>query len=356
MPRTATPLLLTVEQRTELERQSRATALPARQVFRARLLLGLAEGLTNAQVAAQLSTREATVSKWRGRFVRQGLSGLQDAPRSGRPPRYSGEDTERLLAQLDQAPPPGYSRWTGALLAQALGDLSERQVLRVLAANGLNLRRSHSWCVSTDPEFTAKAADLVGLYLAPPENAVVLCVDEKPQIQALERAQGYLRLPNGRALTGFSHEYKRHGTSNLFGALEVATGRLVHQHTKRRRRREFLAFMNRVVAAYPDQEIHVILDNLNTHKPKRDRWLARHPEVHFHYTPTHACWLNMIEVWFSILSRAALQGASFTSPGQLRQAIDDFVEAYQETATPFEWTKEVVYQSHPKKRYADLRR
>ena len=160
------------------------------------------------------------------------------------------------------------------------------------------------------PGICPKSTDIVGLYLDPPENAIVICVDEKPGIQALERAQGWLRLPNGKSLHGYNHEYKRHGTTTLFAALEVATGQVKTGHFKRRRRREFLTFMNEVVAAYSDQQIHVILDNLNTHKPKKDRWLPRHKKVHFHYTPTHASWLNQAEIWFSILSRSALQGAS----------------------------------------------
>ena len=186
--------------------------------------------------------------------------------------------------------------------------------------------------MSTDPEFARKAADIVGLYLDPPRNAVVLCVDEKPHIQALERAQGWLRLPNGRALTGFSHHYKRHGTTTLFAALDVATGQVQTGHFRRRRRREFLDFMHEVAGTYPDQELHVVLDNLNTHKPKDDRWLRRRPHVHFHFTPTYASWLNQVECWFSILSRRALKGASFTSPQGLRAAIDGFTQAYNQEA------------------------
>ena len=173
-----------------------------------------------------------------------------------------------------------------------------------------------SWCLSSDPEFAAKAADIVGLYLDPPDHAIVLAVDEKPAIQALERAQGYLKLPNGRSLHGQAHEYKRRGTTTLFAALEVATGAIQAKHTKRRRRLEFLDFMNEVVADHPDQQIHVILDNLKTHKPKRDLWLARHDNVHFHFTPTHASWLNQVEIWFSILARSTLDGANFTSVPQ----------------------------------------
>jgi transposase len=255
---------------------------------------------------------------------------------------------------LDEPPPKGYATWNGRLVAERLGDVSPDYVWKVLRLRGIHLQRQRSWCVSTDPEFAQKAADIVGLYLDPPENAVVLCVDEKPHIQALERAQGWLKLPNGQALNGYSHAYKRHGTTTLFAALEVATGLVKTQHFNRRRRREFLAFMNEIVAQYPDQEIHVILDNLNIHKPKRDRWLSCHPNVHFHYTPTHASWLSMIEIWFSILERAALRGASFTAPRQIRQAIDRFEEVYNETAAPFEWTKRIVRPVGLKKHYSQL--
>jgi len=208
--------------------------------------------------------------------------------------------------------------------------------------------------VSTDPQFAQKAADIVGLYLEPPENALVICVDEKPAIQALERAQGWLRLPDGKAMRGFSHEYKRHGTTTLFAALEVATGLVQADHYPRRRRREFLDFMNEVITGCDEKEIHVVLDNLNTHKPKRDNWLKRHPHVHFHYTPTHASWLNQIECWFSILWRQALQGASFTSAHHVRQAIDKFIAAYNPQATPFEWHKKILNPVGLKHHYADL--
>src|SRR5918994_423617 len=185
-----------------------------------------------------------------------------------------------------------------------------------------------SSCISTDPCFAQKAADVVGLYLNPPENAMVLCVDEKPPIQALERAQRRLKLPNGKALTGFNHEYKRHGTTTLFAALDLATGLIRAGHYRRRRRVEFLDFMKGLLAQYPGQELHVILDTLNTHKFKQDRWLMRHRHVHLHFIPTHASWLNQVEVWFSILVSHALAGASFTTPGQVRERIDSFVAAH----------------------------
>jgi transposase len=316
-------------------------------------VLAAAEGLENKTIAQQLETREATVCKWRGRFARSRIQGLQDAPRTGKPPKYDLSTEKQILEVLDEDPPKGYATWDGPLVAKRMG-ISEHYVWRVLRKYDISLARRRSWCISTDPEFAAKAAAIIGLYLNPPENAVVLCVDEKPAIQALERMQGWLRLPNGKALTGFNHEYKRHGTSTLFAALEVATGMVETGHFKRRRRREFLAFMNAIVAQHPDREIHVVVDNLNTHKPKNDRWLSKHRNVHFYYTPTHASWLSQVETWFSILWKKALRGASFTSVAQLRKAIDNFIEAYNETAQPFEWKATEVKQVAPKRKYSDL--
>lgn len=353
--RHATPIDLTAEERGTLENWVRASTTEQRLVLRARLILAAAEGATTTALAQRFEVRPATVSQWRGRFAAQRLVGLQDRPRPGPRQRYGAEVEKRILALLDQPPPSGYASWSGRLMARALGDVSARQVWRVLARQRISLQRRRSWCVSTDPQFAAKAADLVGIYLAPPDNAVVLCVDEKPSIQALERAQGYLRLPNGQALKGFNHEYEPHGTTTLFAALDVSTGRVRTGHYTRRRRREFLDFMNEVVAEYPDREIHVILDNLSTHKPKRDRWRTRHPRVNWHYTPTHASWLNQIELWFSILTRQALRGASFTSPRQVREAIDRFVVAYNAQAAPFEWQKGEVHNVGLKQYYGQLR-
>jgi transposase len=205
-------------------------------------------------------------------------------------------------------PPISTSTGTSPLIARALGNVHEQYVWRFLRAQKIDLAGRKTWCVSHDPEFAAKAAEIVGLYLDPPKGALVVAVDEKPHIQALERAQGYLKLPNGRALGGQAHDYRRHGTSTLFAAFDIANGKVIARHYKRRRRIEFLDFMNRVVATHPGREIHVILDNLNTHKPKRERWLARHKNVHLHFTPTHASWLNQVECWFSILGGASLRG------------------------------------------------
>lgn len=332
----------------------RSGSMEQRAVQRARIILMLDQGRSNLEIAELLDIRSATVSKWRTRFGRDRLRGLCDAPRSGQPRKYDEETERRILAVLDEPPPEGHSTWTGTTVARRLGDVTEAHVWRVLRRYKIHLRRRRSWCISTDPEFARKAADIIGLYLDPPQNAMVLCVDEKPHIQALERAQGWLKLPDGRALTGYSHNYKRHGTTTLFAALEVSTGQVKTGHFNRRRRREFLQFMNEVAADYKGREIHVVLDNLNTHKPKNDQWLSRNTNVHFHYTPTHASWLNQIEIWFSILTRRALQGASFTSPEQLREAIDRFVRVHNRHAAPFEWRKTEVGSKTPKAKYADL--
>jgi transposase len=344
------------DERKALEKWFRSSTTEQRLVLRSKIILLAADGLTTKEISKRLEVRPATVSEWRTRFAAKRLEGLQDAPRPGKPKRYDDNTEFRILKQLDEDPPPGHATWTGNLVAKALGDVSDHQVWRVLRKHGIHLQRRHSWCISTDPQFAEKAADIVGLYLSPPENAVVISVDEKPAIQALERAQGYLKLPNGKAIAGYNHEYRRHGTTTLFAALNIATGQVKAGHYNRRRRREFLDFMNSVVSEYPEKEIHVVLDNLKTHKPNNDKWLARHKNVYFHYTPTHASWLNQIEIWFSILTRRALRGSSFISVKQLRKAITDFVQSYNKDAAPFEWKKTKVKAIPLKQSYADLRK
>ncbi len=354
MRKPGTTIVLTTEEKQKLEETTHTRTAPYRAVQRARIILLAAEGMGNTAIALEVGLTRATVVLWRQRFAKSRLDGLQEVPRPGPKPRYDKDTERRIVAQLDTPSPTGHSGWTGKLVAQALGDVSSHQVWRVLRKHGIHLQRRRSWCVSTDPEFTQKAADIVALYMHPPENALVLSVDEKPAIQALERAQGWLRLPNGDSLRGFSHEYKRHGTTTLFAALEVTTG-LVHTgHYRRRRRREFLDFMNRIVAQYPEQELHVVLDNLNTHKPRHDRWLSRHPNVHFHYTPTHASWLNQVECWFSILWRQALRDLSANSVRDVCKAIDTFTQVRNEDAVPFEWTKQIVYPGHLNHTYSQL--
>lgn len=337
------------DERAVLEARLRAPTTEQRHVLRARIVLLAADGEASRAIARELGIMPRTASLWRIRFAEAGLDGLADRPRPGgraSSAKYNASSDARILALLDQLPPAGHARWTGKLLAAALGDVSDQYVWRFLRAQKIDLDGRKSWCVSDDPEFVAKSAEIVGLYLDPPEGALVLSVDEKPHIQALERAQGYLKLANGRTLTGQSHDYKRHGTTTLFAALNVATGEVKAAHYRRRRRIEFLDFMNSVLADYHGREIHVVLDNLNTHKPKRDLWLARHPNVHFHFTPTHASWLNQVEIWFSILSRGALHGVSFTSPKQVRDQIDAFLASYNDRATPFSWRAAIVHQKH----------
>lgn len=350
----ATPIVLTEQERSALEAVIRSPKTEHGIVERARVVLLAAQGRSTRSIASELGTWPGRVSRWRTRFAAQRLAGLHDLPRPGATPRYGDDTDKRILALLDQPPPAGYGRWTAPLLSRELGDVSDQYIWRFLRANKIDLAARKSWCQSDDPDFVAKAADIVGLYLDPPQDAIVLAIDEKPHIQALERAQGYLKLPNGRALSGRSHDYKRNGTSTLFAALEVATGQVTTGHYKRRRRVEFLDFMNGIVADYPAKEIHVIIDNLSTHKPKRDRWLARHPNVRFHFTPTYSSWLNQIEIWFSILQASSLAGASFTGIQQLRDHIDAFVQSYNTRAVPFVWTKTVVHQKTLKSRFSDL--
>ena len=352
--RDATPIVVSAQERTALETWVRAPTTEQRLVERARIVLLAADGMASRAIAREVGCARGVVSRWRVRFARDRLAGLADAPRSGKPRCYGEDADRRILALLDRPPPAGFARWTAPLLAKELGDVSDQHIWRFLRAQRIDLAGRRSWCLSNDPEFAAKAADIVGLYLDPPENAIVLAVDEKPAIQALERAQGYLKLPNGRSLHGQAHEYQRRGTTTLFAALEIATGQIKAKHTRRRRRLEFLDFMNEVVGDHPDRAIHVILDNLKTHKPKRDLWLARHKNVHFHFTPTHTSWLNQVEIWFSILARSTLEGASFTSVHQLRQAIDAFIARYNQHAAPFRWRKAEVHPKHLASRITDL--
>jgi transposase len=231
---------------------------------------------------------------------------------------------------------------------------SVHAVWRVLRQEGICLQRQRSWCVSTDKEFAAKAANIVGLYLNPPENALVISVDEKPSIQALERATGYVETDNSKIVRGCKSTYKRHGTLNLFAALQVATGLIQTSTTTLKRREEFLQFMDQIVAETPvDRQLHVVLDNYCTHK-KCDAWLALHPNVHFHFTPTSASWLNQVEIWLGIMSRKALRGASFKNVTELRQAIEAFIAAYNPKAKPFKWRKREVKGSQSRNTIVNL--
>jgi transposase len=326
----------------ELERLSRSRTEETRLVERAKIILACLSGKRNDVIALDRKTLPATVGVWRKRFAAEGLPGLHDKERSGKPPTYPATELKlRIIAKLEEPPPVGLATWDGGSLAQAL-KVSDDAVWRILRKEGIQLRRHRSWCVSTDPEFAVKSADIIGLYLAPPEMALVLCVDEKPSIQALERTTGYVKTSSGKIVRGLKSTYKRHGTINLFAALDVATGAVQSKTTTTKKRPDFQAFMDEIVTTVPGgKDIHVILDNYCTHK-KNDDWLKEHPNVHFHYTPTSASWLNQVEIWFGIFSRKALSGASFTSTEQLVQAIEAFVERHNETAHPFVWRKREV--------------
>lgn len=342
MSRTAAAIHCTAEDRKELERLSKSRTDEARRVERAKLVLQCLAGRRNDEVAAEFGIQAATVGIWRKRFASEGLAGLNDRARSGKPPVYPAPELrQRILRQLEAPPPAGLAGWDGGTLAQAL-DVSDDAVWRVLRKEGIQLRRHRSWCVSTDPEFAAKAADIIGLYLSPPQNALVLSVDEKPSIQALERKTGYVCTSSGKIVRGLKSTYKRHGTVNLFAALNVATGVVQSKTTATKKRPDFQSFMDEVVAEVAEsKEIHVILDNYSTHKKNHD-WLAKHPNVHFHFTPTSASWLNQVEIWFGILGRKTLSGASFTSTEQLTQAIEAFIATHNQNAAPFVWRKREV--------------
>ena len=354
MPRVAVALSCTADVMAELERLSRTRSGEVRMAERARIVLACLRGMRNDEIARKMSLRPNTVGRWRQRFAARGLAGLRDEPRSCKPAKYGVDLRDRILAQLELAPPAGMASWDGGSLAAALG-VSDDAVWRVLRKQGIQLQRHRSWCVSTDPEFAAKAADVIGLYLNPPQNALVLSVDEKPSIQALERTRGYVQTSSGKIVQGMKSTYKRHGTVNLFAALEVATGVIRGKTTQTKKRADFQAFLEEVIADQPaERQIHVILDNLSTHK-KNDDWLAAHPNVTFHFTPTSASWLNQVEIWFGIFQRKTLNNASFCSTEQLVEAIHAFTAAYNENAAPFVWRKREVRGAQLRNTIVNLR-
>jgi len=341
MPRMAKRIERSKEDRQAVEALARSRTEESRLVERAKMVLGCWDGHAVSEVAESLGVRPNKVILWRDRFIADGVAGLRDRARSGKPRRYDAAFRGRLLELLETPPPAGQACWDGAALARRLG-ASDDAVWRVLRREGICLSRQRSWCVSTDPQFAAKAADIVGLYLNPPENALIVSVDEKPSIQALERAHGYVQTDNGRIVRGFKSTYKRHGTLNLFAALVIASGAIHAKTTAQKRRVEFLEFMDGLLADLPgEREIHVILDNYCIHK-RNEAWLAVHPNVYFHFTPTSASWLNQVEIWFGIMSRKALRGGSFKSIEELRAAIEAFIAAYRPQAKPFVWRKREV--------------
>jgi transposase len=341
---------------TELKRIANSQSSEIRLVRRARIILGCIDGKQLTEIANENNEQIDVIIKWRDRFMENGIKALHDAPRTGKPVTYGDEWKAAVLAKLDEKPPNGQARWDGPTLASEL-NTSEDAVQRFLQKEGIQLSRIRTWCISTDPEFTAKAADIVGLYLNPPENAIVISVDEKPSMQALSRTTGIIKTTDGKIVSAIKSTYKRNGTQNLFAALEVATGIIHGQTTKTKKRVNFLSFMNDIVKELPiddTTEIHVILDNYCIHK-RCDDWLESHPNIYFHYTPTSASWLNQIEIWFNIMTRKVLRGASFDSVTALSESIQAYINAYNETAKPFIWKKREVSGSQIKDILSNLR-
>jgi len=341
MPKRAPVPTCTADVKQKLYEYSSSRTSEARLVERAKIIISLMDGNSIVATANKFDIRPNTVIDLRRRFEQNGIDGLFDRPRSGKPPEYGKDFRDSVLKLLESDPPDGLATWDGPTVAKRLNSSADA-VWRVLRKEGICLQRQRSWCVSTDPEFAVKAADVVGLYLNPPENALVLSIDEKPSMQAIERKTGYVMTDSGKIVRGLKSTYKRHGTLNLFAALEVATGAIHTKTTEYKKRVDFLEFMDDLVFdVAPEKTIHVIMDNYCIHK-KNDAWLATHPNVHFHFTPTSASWLNQVEIWFGIMSRKVLRGGDFKSKDELKSAIEAFVKTYGPNAKPFVWRKREV--------------
>jgi len=336
MPRVAPKIRLDSMQQSQLRAWVQAPATPQSLALRARVVLRASAGESNQQIALGLGLPQISVGKWRRRFAAQGLDGLPDAPRSGRPVKHGPEVWQRVQHRVCQQP-KFQSRWSVRTLAREVG-LPSSTVHQMLRASGLQPHHLRTFTCSPDPDFAAKLLDIVGLYLNPPEKALVLCVDEKTGIQALDRSQPLLPL-RAQQPRSWTNEYVRHGTHTLRAALEMATGKVLGE-VKRRPSVNFLRFMNQVAGHFPERELHVILDNLNIHKSAvAQRWLQRHPQVHFHHTPTHASWVNLAECFFSILTRRGLQQSVHRSRRELKEYLLEFIDHYNQTCSPFVWTK-----------------
>jgi len=339
---------VTAKQRRELTQLVAGAIAPAQEVRRAQVILWSADGIEGAEIARRLHVSAEAVSRIRRRFRDTGVAGLTTRPKAGRKDHAVPAATVERVVELALSPPPaGRSRWTTRLLAKVVG-LTSGCVSDVLRRNGLKPRHVRMYKVSRDPAFVAKVREVVGLYLNPPEHAVVLSVDEKTSIQALERTQRPLPLRSGRA-TRHTHDYKRHGVVDLYAALEVATGDVTHRLSTSHTAVDFLAFMRKVVRAYPGRELHVILDNSSTHgTPAVRAWLAAHPQVHFHYTPTSASWLNQVEGFFGILGKQSLSLTDFPSTKALRDHLTAYLRAWNKHPSPFAWTKpaQAIIRSH----------
>jgi putative transposase len=338
MGRPLPALELTADERQQLNGFAASRSLPHALVARARLVLWAAEGTANQEIAARLSWSKATVGKWRQRFVEHRLVGIYDELRPGRPRSVSDEQIAVLLRRTLKQKPPTGTHWTVRLAAEANG-LSKSSVHRVFQLFAVQPHRSKSFKLSNDPFFVEKVRDVVGLYLNPPDHAIVLSVDEKSQIQALNRTQPVLPMGLGY-IEGVTHDYVRNGTTTLFAALDIASGNVLTECKPRHRHQEFLGFLKRIDEAVPATlDVHLILDNYATHKHAKVRaWLAARPRFHLHFTPTYSSWLNQVERWFGLITQQAIRRGSFKSVKELIAKINHFVQHYNRNSKPFAWT------------------
>jgi transposase len=337
--RTAPPVELSSEQRTALERLARQRSAPARVVERARIVLLAAEGLENKQIARRMRVTPEKAARWRDRFLAGGIVALEkDAPRPGRTRTITNRRVKKVVEMTLHQKPARATHWSTRTMAAAAG-ISEASVRRIWRAHGLKPHHVRAFKLSRDPEFTEKLKDIVGLYLNPPEHALVLCADEKSQIQALDRTQPGLPMKKGRCGT-MTHDYKRHGTATLFAALDALEGQVISMCDDRHRHQEWLKFLRVIDYVVPTgKEVHMIVDNYATHKhPKVERWLRRHPRFHMHFTPTGCSWLNMVERFFRDLTENRLRRGVFRSVEELIEAIGEYIDHHNEHPKPFIWT------------------
>lgn len=339
MGRPATTLAISDAERATLHAWVRARKTPAAEKLRAQIVLACAEGESGATIGARLSVSEQTISKWRRRFASYRLAGLSDAPRSGQPRKIDDDKIAEVIRKTLQEKPDNATHWSTTLMAKAV-DLYPTAISRIWRAFGLKPHLVKTFKLSADPHFVAKVRDIVGLYLAPPDRALVLCVDEKSQIQALNRTQPGLPLNFGRPAT-HTHDYKRHGTTSLFAALDVATGKVIGQLQRRHRSAEFLRFLETIEANTPkDQDVHLIMDNYGTHKTEKVRaWFMRRPRYHVHFTPTSASWLNLVERFFALITQRQIKRGAHTSTKDLEASIERYLQLHNQDPKPFVWTK-----------------
>lgn len=337
--RPISPLVLTMNERETLDRWSRRPKTAQALAQRARIILACAEGKTNKAVAKMLRLTFQTVGKWRSRFLQRRLDGLMDEPRPGAPRTITDTEVERVLAKTLEETPRDATHWSTRSMAKATGH-TQSAISRIWRAFSLQPHRSESFKLSRDPLFIEKVRDIVGLYLNPPQRALVLCVDEKSQIQALDRTQPLLPMRPGQ-VERRTHDYVRHGTTSLFAALNTKTGEVIGQCQRRHRSAEFRKFLSTIDAAVPVHlDIHLILDNYGTHKTASiHRWLAKRPRYHLHFTPTGASWINLVERWFSTLTEKQLRRGVHRSTKELEKAITHYLAMYNEDPKPFVWTK-----------------